>query len=81
MKPMFASLLATSLLAGLIGEASAAKTEPGYNASSLAARHRPARKYGREYDFPRFGSERWWELQEDRCGASLGGPGTRPRCH
>ena len=25
----------------------------------------PAQPSGREYDFPRFGSERWWELQED----------------
>lgn len=26
----------------------------------------PAQRGGREYDFPRFGSERWWQLQEDR---------------
>jgi hypothetical protein len=26
----------------------------------------PAQRRGSEYDFPRFGSERWWQLQEDR---------------
>ena len=26
----------------------------------------PAQRGGREYDFPRFGSKRWWQLQEDR---------------
>jgi hypothetical protein len=28
--------------------------------------YQPAQRYGREYDFPRFGSKRWWELQEDQ---------------
>jgi hypothetical protein len=37
-----------------------------------AAPRRPSRGYlprrrgGSEYDFPRFGSKRWWQLQEDR---------------
>lgn len=26
----------------------------------------PAQRGGREYDFPRFGSKRWWQLQEDQ---------------
>jgi hypothetical protein len=26
----------------------------------------PPSRGGSEYDFPRFGSERWWQLQEDR---------------
>ena len=26
----------------------------------------PMRRGGGEYDRPRFGSERWWQLQEDR---------------
>jgi hypothetical protein len=25
----------------------------------------PAQRDGSEYDFPRFGTKRWWELQED----------------
>jgi hypothetical protein len=26
----------------------------------------PTQRGGREYDFPRFGSQRWWQQQEDR---------------
>ena len=39
----------------------------GYRATRQAPRgYLPARRGGRSYDFPRFGSERWWQLQEDR---------------
>jgi hypothetical protein len=78
MKMMLATLFAMSLLVGLVGEAGAAsERQRGYKAYGPAARtarpaplqsprgYRPARKSGREYDFPRFGSKRWWQLQED----------------
>jgi hypothetical protein len=43
----------------------------GYRAARPTTRqapgaYLPARRSGGEYDFPRFGSERWWQLQEDR---------------
>ena len=42
----------------------------GYRATGQSARqaprgYLPAQRGGREYDFPRFGSKRWWQLQED----------------
>jgi hypothetical protein len=43
----------------------------GYRAARPTARqaaprgYRPAQRSGSEYDFPRFGSKRWWQLQED----------------
>lgn len=78
MKTMLVTLFATSLLAGLAGEAGAAsERQRGYKAYAPAARtarpaplqsprgYRAAPKSGREYDYPRFGSKRWWQLQED----------------
>ena len=43
----------------------------GYRAARPTSRQAPrgyvpAQRGGREYDFPRFGSKRWWELQEDQ---------------
>jgi hypothetical protein len=39
----------------------------GYRATRQAPRgYLPAQRGARGYDFPRFGSERWWQLQEDR---------------
>ena len=43
----------------------------GYRAARPAPRqaprgYLPAQRGGREYDFPRFGTKRWWELQEDQ---------------
>jgi hypothetical protein len=42
----------------------------GYRAARPTARqaprgYLPAQRSGSEYDFPRFGSKRWWQLQED----------------
>ena len=39
----------------------------GYRATRQAPRgYLPAQRRARGYDFPRFGSQRWWQLQEDR---------------
>jgi hypothetical protein len=42
----------------------------GYRAARPTPRqaprgYRPAQRSGSEYDFPSFGSKRWWQLQED----------------
>jgi len=42
----------------------------GYRAARPTPRqaprgYRPARRGGPEYDFPRFGTKRWWQQQED----------------
>jgi hypothetical protein len=43
----------------------------GYRAARPTPRQAPRgylpaqQRSGREYDFPRFGSKRWWQLQED----------------
>jgi hypothetical protein len=43
----------------------------GYRAARPTPRqaprgYRPAQRGGREYDFPRFGSKRWWQQEGDR---------------
>jgi hypothetical protein len=57
MKTIVAAFLAMSVLAGLAGQASAASVpEPNTTLNIAAA----------EYDFPDFGSQHWWDLQQDR---------------
>jgi hypothetical protein len=38
----------------------------GYRAKRQARGYLPARQRTRSYDFPRFGTQRWWQLQEDQ---------------
>jgi hypothetical protein len=63
MKTILAALLAMAIVGGLAGQASAAASTSTPGTAGSAA---PFSLAEAEYDFPAFGTQQWWQLQEDR---------------
>jgi hypothetical protein len=60
MKAFLATLISMALFAGVAGQVSAATAAPAQTGKVISV------AYADEHDFPSFGSQQWWQQQQDR---------------